>query len=114
MNKVFSLVAVSLCLSGCASSGQGASAALDGTETSGGAVIQDSRAQVVEVSADAAEAEDPNEVICRRVQQTGSRMMTRVCSTRAEIEARAEKDKESMRQSRALQSGGDCALNANC
>ena len=54
--------------------------------------------------------DDPNAIICRREKPTGSNMARRVCRTRAEIEAREEKDQDTLRRSRASQTGGGCAL----
>lgn len=39
---------------------------------------------------------DPNELICKRERQTGSKFTVRTCQTRAEIDARAEQDQEIM------------------
>jgi hypothetical protein len=122
-----SLVTISLLIGACASSGPEASAPVV-SDTSAGAdavvsdtpsgapagVIDDPDAPTVEVSASAAASSDPDEIICRRETPTGSRMSRRVCRTRAEIEARAERDQETLEQSRATQSGGSCALNQSC
>ena len=59
-------------------------------------------------------ASNPDEIVCRREKQTGSKMSKRVCRTRAEIEARAAKDQETLRQSRATQTGSECVLNGSC
>jgi hypothetical protein len=69
---------------------------------------------MVHATAAVMEADDSDTIVCRRERQTGSKMTVRVCRTRAEIEARAERDQEILRNSRATQSGGDCALNQNC
>lgn len=121
MTRHISLAAIILCISACASTGPDAPApaaadavASDISSDPPGSVIHDPNAPVVHVSASASAASDSDEIVCRREKQTGSRMTVRVCRTRAEIDARAEKDKESLRQSRASQSGSDCALNGNC
>ena len=120
MFKGISLVAIAFLVVGCASSGTEDSASAEDdvkiTKKEGSAitVVDDKDAVSVAVTPAAAAATDPNEVVCRRETPTGSRMSYRVCRTRAEIEERSEKDQESLRNSRALQSGGDCALNQNC
>lgn len=57
---------------------------------------------------------DPNELICRRERETGSKFSTRICRTRAEIEAREEADQKILRESGKIRTGGSCALNKNC
>ena len=57
---------------------------------------------------------DPNELICRRERETGSRFSTRICRTRAEIEAREEADRDIMREMGKIRTGGSCALNGDC
>lgn len=123
MTKTISVAAISIWLSACAASGPEAPATTEtvasaGTDTAAGAIIQDSDAPTVEMSAGAMAAneseEDPNEIICRRETPTGSNLSRRVCRTRAEIEARAAKDQENLRNSRATQSSGACVLNTEC
>ncbi|MEL7022825.1 MAG: hypothetical protein AAGL69_03695 [Pseudomonadota bacterium] len=54
----------------------------------------------------AATAATPEEeVICRKEQRTGSRFYREVCFTRAQIEARADADKDALRQMRSVRSG---------
>ena len=57
---------------------------------------------------------DPNELICRRERETGSKFSTRICRTRAEIEAREAADRDIMREMGKIQTGGSCALNGDC
>ena len=57
---------------------------------------------------------DPNELICRRERETGSKFTQRICRTRAEIEAREAADQEILREMGKIQTGGSCALNKNC
>ena len=57
---------------------------------------------------------DPNELICRRERETGSKFTKRICRTRAEIEAREKADQEMLREMNKIQTGGSCALNKNC
>jgi len=128
MIRGISLATISLCIGACASSGPEAPAP-SVTEASAGAdavvsdnpsappegvVIDDPDAPVVEMSASASAASKSDEIVCRRERQSGTRMTTRVCRTRAEIEARAEKDQDTLRRSRATQSGSECALNSSC
>ena len=121
------LLTVSLCIGACASSGPETSApavtdpsaatdavASDIQSAPLGPIIDDPDAPTVVVSASASAASDADEIICRRETPTGSRMSRRVCRTRAEIDARAEKDQEILERSRATQTGGDCALNRSC
>lgn len=121
------LLAVSLSVGACASSGPETSApavtdpsagtdavASEMQSTAPGPVIDDPDAPTVEMSASASAASDPDEIVCRRETPTGSRMSRRVCRTRAEIEARTAKDQETLERSRATQSGGNCALNQSC
>jgi len=127
MIRRISLATISLCIVACASSGPEALAP-EVTDPSAGTdavasdiplappmgIIQDSDAPVVEMSAGAAAASDPDEIVCRRERQAGTRMTTRVCRTRAEIEARQAKDQDTLRRSRATQSGSQCALEGTC
>ena len=106
MIRLISLAAIALCIGACASSGPEAPADT-ASEAKGSA-------PVVEVSAGVVEAKDPNEIICRKERQTGSRFATRVCRTRAEIEARAAKDQKALGDSRATQSGSQCVLEGTC
>ena len=66
--------------------------------------------QIVSASAE----NDPNELICRRERETGSKFTTRICRTRAEIEARQAADQEILREMGKIQTGGSCALNGDC
>jgi endonuclease YncB( thermonuclease family) len=127
MIERISLATISLCIAACASSAPeapapavtGASAGADAvmSETTSAdpeGLIEESDAPVVHATAAVMEADDSDTIVCRRERQTGSKMTVRVCRTRAEIEERAEKDQEILRNSRATQSGGSCALNQSC
>jgi hypothetical protein len=127
MIRRISLAAISLCIGACASSGPEAPAptvtdpsagaaavASDIPSAPPGRVIHDPDAPVVKMSASALAASKSDEIVCRREKQAGSKMTTRVCRTRAEIDARAAKDQETFRQSRATRSGSECALNGDC
>jgi hypothetical protein len=118
---------ISLWIAACASSGHEAPApaatdssagvdavASESPSPAGKRIIDDPNAPAVHVSASAAEASDSEEIVCRRETPTGSRMARKVCRTRAEIEARAEKDKESLERSQTIRTGGNCALNQSC
>ena len=123
----FSVAAILICIGACASSGPEAPApsvtdpsagvdavASDIPSAPPGDVIHDPYAPVVEVSASALAASKSDEIVCRKEAQAGTKMTRRVCRTRAEIEARAAKDQDTLRQSRATQTGSSCALNGNC
>ena len=127
MNRRVSLATILLCIGACASSGPEAPAPA-ATDPSAGAVavasdipsappegvIHDPNAPVVEVSASALAASKSDEIVCRKERQSGTRMTTRVCRTRAEIEGRAAKDQEALRNSRATQSGSACVMDGSC
>jgi hypothetical protein len=127
MLRQISIVVFSLSLGACASSGQDVPTP-DATIPSAAAnevasdlrsdlpegEIQDLDAPEVETSAIASDASQSDEVVCRREKPTGSKMSRNVCRTRAEIDARAEQDKEMWQRSRTTQTGGSCALNQNC
>lgn len=70
-------------------------------------------AEVVQ-TVDAAPENDPDELICRREQETGSKFFRKICRTRAEIERRREQDQQIMQTGRKTSGGSDCALNKNC
>jgi len=57
---------------------------------------------------------DPNELICRRERETGSKFSTRICRTRAEIEAREAADQKILNDMGKIRTGGSCALNGDC
>ena len=99
------IVAISglwLIVSACAGTGSNSGqAAAPGTSAAiaSGAAAQPSAeiAQVREVAV-AASTGSPDDVICRREVRTGSHFSTRVCRTRAEIEATQQESEEFMRQ----------------
>ena len=107
MFRLISLAAISLFISACASSGPEAPEVADSAQS--GEVVEATAAAVA-----AAEANNPDEIICRKERQTGSRFATKVCRTRAEIEARAAKDQKALGDSRATQSGRQCVLEGTC
>ncbi len=74
--------------------------------------------QVVEaapavVTASAAEL-DPNEEVCRRVTQTGTRFNARVCKTRAEWEREAIEARDVTRDMQREVAPPECALTGRC
>lgn len=89
-------------------------AAADTSSGSAVRVIDDPDGPGVAVTAEAAAASDPNEIVCRREKATGSNIARRICRTRAEIDARTEKDQDTLRRSRETQSGGQCVLEGTC
>ena len=56
-------------------------------------------------------ASDPDEMICRRERETGSKFTTKICRTRAEIDARAAQDQETLR---GIRTGSECVLTGDC
>jgi hypothetical protein len=50
--------------------------------------------------ADASSENESDERVCRREKQAGSNFSRKVCYTRAQIDARAEKDQDAVRQMR--------------
>ena len=127
MIKQTLLIIISIFIGACASSGPESSApAVTASTTSVDAVAPDSSSaplagdpqgedtpdtpQIVSASPE----NDPNELICRRERETGSKFTQRICRTRAEIEAREAADQEILREMGKIQTGGSCALNKNC
>ena len=74
-----------LSLIGCASGDPAASGIVEAGEDT---------AAVAETSS----GDDPNEIICRREQVTGTNFRRRVCLTRAEREAARQQTREEMQQ----------------
>jgi hypothetical protein len=107
MIKHISIAAILLFLGACASSGPDATG-------SAASAVGDMDAPAEEMAANAETKDNPNEIVCRRESLTGSRMTTRVCRTRAEIEAREAKDQEALRNSRATQTGSECMMDGSC
>jgi hypothetical protein len=50
--------------------------------------------------ADASSDNESDELVCRREKQAGSNFSRKVCYTRAQIDARAQKDQDAVRQMR--------------
>lgn len=125
--RFFLVCVISICIGACASTSteapqapeQAASAtpANVGSVTSNNSTVQPLAEGAPELDASAlpqtvsAELDyDPNEKVCRREKETGSRFTTRVCRTRAEIEARKERDQEIMDSMNRRSGGSECAL----
>lgn len=107
--RVLALTVIWLIVSACAGTGSnGGPAAAEGSSTeavlSGDAQPSAEIAQVREVSVPAATAStgSPDDVICRREVRTGSHFATRVCRTRAEIEATQQETQEFMRERQSV------------
>jgi hypothetical protein len=127
MIRRISVAAISICIGACASSGPEAPApavtaasasvdvvASDNPSAPPAGVLHELDAPGVEQTASVALESASDEMVCRRERPTGSKMSRRVCRSRAEIEARELKDQDSLRRSRATQTGSNCALNGNC
>jgi len=52
-----------------------------------------------------------NEMVCRRERATGSKFSRKVCRSRAEIEARASKDQDKIREMRKINTGSHKDIN---
>ena len=77
-------------------------------------IPQDLDASDMPQTASASPENDPDELICRREKETGSKFTTRICRTRAEIEARKAQDQEIMREMGKIRTGGECVLTGDC
>ncbi len=65
-------------------------------------------------TASASPENDPDELICRRERETGSKFTTKICRTRAEIDARKARDQEIMNEMGKIRTGSACALSGDC
>ena len=121
------VVAISILIGACASSGPEAPApAVTASSASVDAVapdnpsappagdLQDPDAPDMPQTASASPENDPDELICRRERETGSKFTTRICRTRAEIEAREAQDQEILRGMGKIRTGSECALTGDC
>ena len=121
------VAAISIFIGACASSGPEAPAsAVTAPSASVDAVApdnpsappagdpQDLDAPDMPQTASASPENDPDEIICRRERETGSNFATKICRTRAEIEAREAQDQELMRGIRNRRTGSECALTGDC
>lgn len=75
---------------------------------------QDQGAPDTQQTASSEPENDPNELICRRERETGSKFTRKVCRTRAEIEARTAQDQKIIQDSRKIRTGPHCAINKDC
>jgi len=121
------VVVISIFIAACASSGPEAPApAVTASSASVDAVAPDSPSappagdlQDLDEpdtlqTAGASPENDPNELVCRRQRETGSKFSTRICRTRAEIEAREAQDQEILRGMGKIRTGSECALTGDC
>ncbi len=108
--RIVALAGLWLIVSACAGTGStGGLAAAPGSSAAaapgGDAQAPAEVAQVREVAVTAAATESPDDVICRREVRTGSHFATRVCRTRAEIEATQRETQEFMRERQRIAGG---------
>jgi len=121
------VAAISIFIAACASSGPEAPApavtassasvaavAADNSSAPPAGDIQDLDAPDMPQTASASPENDPDELICRRERETGSKFTTKICRTRAEIEAMEAQAQESIRDMTKIRTGSECALNGNC
>ena len=97
-----------------ASSASGDAVASDNSPAPPAGNLQDPDAPDTLQTASTSPENDPDEVICRLEQETGSKFKTRICRTRAEIEERAAVDEKIMESMRTIRTGSHCALNGDC
>ena len=122
-----SIATISLLIGACASSGpeapapavadsssSGAAVASDATPTTPAGDLKDPNASDMQQVASASSEYDPDEIVCRRERETGSKFTVKTCRTRAEIKAREERDQEAMRTGRKIKTGGQCKLTGEC
>jgi len=77
-------------------------------------IPQDLDASDMPQTASASPENDPDELICRREKETGSKFTTKICRTRAQIEAMEAQAQESMRDMTKIRTGSECALTGEC
>lgn len=128
MFRIFIVCLISMGIGACASTtAEAPTAAGSAASTSSGSVTADNPAaepmeegvpkMVASDMPQTANAEpeyDPNEIICKREKQTGSKFSVKTCATRAELEARQKRDQEMMESMSRRQSGGACAMSNDC
>ena len=121
------VVATSILIGACASSGPEAPAPAETAASASVAAVvpdnpsappagdlQDLDAPDMPQTASASPEYDPDELICRREAETGSKFTTKICRTRAEIEAMEVQAQESMRDMTKIRTGSECALTGDC
>ena len=121
------VAAISIFIGACASSGPEAPApAVTASSASVDAVapdnpsappagdLQGEDAPDMPQTVSASPENDPDELICRRERETGSRFTTKICRTRAEIEAMEAQAQESIRDMTKIRTGSECALTGDC
>ncbi len=104
-----SLVAISMFVAACASSGPDAPVT---NEPEAAAALAPGESSAVDtpnaeaVASTEAKDYDPNELVCRRERATGTKLAKKTCYTRAQLEERAEQDQAALTQMRNQRSGG--------
>jgi len=109
-----SVAAISICIGACASSGPEAPApavtassasvdavASDKPSAPAAGALHDMDAPDVPKTASASPASKSDEMVCTRERATGTKMSRTVCRSRADIEARAAEDQETLRKIRS-------------
>ena len=103
--RIVALAGLWLIVAACAgtgpSGGQAVAPASSAAVAPGGdaqASAEIAQVREVTVAASTVSTESPDDVICRREVRTGSHFTTRVCRTRAEIEATQRETQEFMRE----------------
>ena len=76
--------------------------------------LQDLDAPDMPQTASASPEYDPDELICHREAETGSKFTRKICRTRAEIEMMEAQAQESMRDMTKIRTGSECALTGDC
>jgi len=115
-----SVAAISICIGACASSGPEAPApavtassarvdavASDKPSAPPAGVLYDLDAPDVPKTASASPASKSDDIVCTRERPTGSKMSRTVCRSRADIEARAAQDQETLRKIRSPTLGSE-------
>ncbi len=121
------VAAISIFIGACASSGPEApvpavtassasvdAVAPDNPSAPSAGDLQDLDAPDMPQTASASPENDPDELICRRERETGSKFTTRICRTRAQIEAREARDQDILRLMGKIRTGSECALTGTC
>ena len=124
MIKRISVAALSICIGACASSGPEAPApaAMASSETANSVAsdkpTSQSEDEIHELAAteapevaSASSENESDELVCRPEKEAGRNFYRKVCFTRAQIEARAERDQEALRQMRSMKSGSQNETN---
>ena len=119
MIRGISVAALSICIGACASSGPESTppAAMASSETGDAVALDKPASPSGDESHEPAATEAPeiasassesasDQLVCRREREAGSNFYRKVCSTQAEIDARAEQDQNALRQMRRIGTSG--------